>query len=123
MELNRRVNIDVTTQGLVSSRYRTHVLKPNLVDGENILTQEAIDACGENSKLVIKYDFNLNGQTIRICDNTIVDFDGGCFYNGTVVWNDTLIINICALKVFEDIVHQGTKATFTGVVTDVVISG
>lgn len=66
-------------------------LRKNLVEGKNILTQDMISS--SNTIYHIQYDYDLNGASITIPDNCILDFDGGTIVNGTIngtVLNDFL---------------------------------
>jgi len=90
--------------------YNTKVLKPNLCCKKNILTQEMI-AC-EDMKYVIKWDFDLNGKTITVPNNCILEFDGGTLKNGTIIGQDTFIDDAGGLgtsTIFgEGITREGT---------------
>lgn len=71
------VNVKVTaltTNPNVPVTYKTIILKKNLVNGVNTLTQEMMSAA--NTKYVIKYDYVL-GEDIDVPDNCILEFDGG----------------------------------------------
>lgn len=48
----------------------------------NLLTQEMVSK--ENTIYIIQYDYNLNGQTITIPDNCILQFEGGSISTGTL---------------------------------------
>lgn len=58
------------------------ILRKNIVEGKNILTQEMINK--PNTIYEIRYDFDLNEQTIKIQDNTIFIFNGGSLNNGKI---------------------------------------
>ena len=49
-----------------------------------------------NTKYIIKYDFNLGGESVEIPENCILEFQGGSVSNGTLVGDGT---QICAEKV------------------------
>ena len=56
------------------------ILRRNIVDGKNVLTQEMVNK--ENTIYEIKYDFDLNGQTVEIkrgC-TVIFTYGGNCKY-------------------------------------------
>lgn len=63
------------------------ILRKNIVDGKNILTQEMINQ--PNTIYEIRYDFNLNGQEITIPDGCVLKFEGGEMKNGDVTFNNT----------------------------------
>lgn len=58
------------------------ILRRNIQDGKNILTQDMLS--DTNTIYVIKYDFNLNGQTINIPRRCKILFDGGSITNGKI---------------------------------------
>ena len=71
------VNVKVTaltTNLNVPVTYKTVILKKNLVNGVNTLTQEMMSA--QNTKYVIKYDYVL-GEDITIPENCVLEFDCG----------------------------------------------
>lgn len=69
------------------------ILRKNLrlVNGviKNILTQNMINQ--PNTIYEIRYDFDLNDETIKINDNCILKFNGGKLKNGTIKGNSTQI--------------------------------
>ena len=70
--------------------YTTNVLKPNVSEGTNTLSQLNFDS--RNVKYVIKWDYDLLGGTIEFPENCLIEFDGGSISNGTLIGNDTYII-------------------------------
>ena len=93
MGLIDKVNVEVNGSGDLLSTiqtYTTKILKPNIVDGKNILTQAMINS--RNTKYVIKYDYELEDD-ITIPKNCILEFDGGSI-NGayTITCQDTIFI-------------------------------
>ena len=64
------------------------ILRKNIVDGKNVLTQSMINE--PNTRYVVQYDFDLNGQTIEIKNTSILDFQGGTLRNGTLIANTIL---------------------------------
>ena len=59
------------------------VLRKNLVNGVNTLTQSMINK--SNTIYVIQYDFDLNGEEIEIPTNCILNFNGGQINNGILI--------------------------------------
>ena len=55
----------------------------------NLLTQAMVSDA--NTIYEIQYDYDLDGATLTIPEGCTLHFDGGSIYNGTVVWNDTLL--------------------------------
>lgn len=62
----------------------------------------------ENTIYEVRYNFDLNGETLEIPSNCVLDFKGGSFSNGTLQGNETFIsADIC--KIFNtDIIINGT---------------
>lgn len=56
------------------------ILRKNIQDGKNILTQDMINE--PNTIYEIRYDFDLNGVTISIPEGCSLDFRGGSISNG-----------------------------------------
>ena len=65
-------------------------LRKNIVNGKNVLKQIHINK--PNTAYVIRYDYNLNGATLDIPENSVLIFDGGSISNGTVNLNNTRIL-------------------------------
>lgn len=55
----------------------------------NLLTQEMVSK--ENTIYIIQYDYNLNGQTVTIPNNCILQFEGGSISNGTLSGANTTL--------------------------------
>lgn len=79
-------------------------LRKNVENSENVLTQQMVNS--ENTRYIIQYDYNLNGETITIPDGCVLDFQGGCLNNGTIIGNDTCI-NSSINCIFNDITLDG----------------
>jgi hypothetical protein len=91
---------------LVYSGLGRKILRKNIVDGVNVLTQEMMPLeTGQNTIYVIQYDFTL-GEDITVPANCVLEFDGGSLKNGTVVGSDTKI-NYSG-PIFTDINIDGT---------------
>lgn len=58
------------------------ILRKNIVEGKNILTQDMINEA--NTVYEIRYDFDLNGATITIPEGCVLKFEGGTFKNGVI---------------------------------------
>ena len=96
------VNIKVTaltTNPNVPVTYKTIILKKNLVNGVNTLTQEMINQ--SNIKYVIKYDFDLSNESINIPENCILEFDGGYLKDGYINL-DNCLIKADLYKIFDE---------------------
>ena len=73
------------------------ILRKNIVDGRNVLTQEMVNE--PDTVYEIRYDFDLDGGQITIPENCILKFEGGSLNNGTLTGNDTVLLNekvLCA---------------------------
>lgn len=80
------------------------ILRKNIVQGKNVLTQEMINK--PNTIYEIRYDFDLNDATINIPENCTLDFQGGSIKNGTLNFNYTLI-NAPLYHIFYNIITKG----------------
>ena len=58
------------------------ILRKNIQGGKNILEQSKLSK--ENTRYIIKYDFDLNGKTIVIPNGCVLSFEGGSFKNGAI---------------------------------------
>lgn len=65
------------------------ILRKNIVDGKNVLTQEMINQ--ENTVYEIRYDFDLNGVEINIPEGCSLIYNGGSLNNGFIIGNNTFI--------------------------------
>lgn len=87
------VNVKVTaltTNPNVPVTYKTIILKKNLVNGVNTLTQTMMNQT--NTKYVVKYDYVL-GENITIPENCVLEFDGGSISGAyTLTYNNTTIV-------------------------------
>lgn len=76
------------------------ILRKNIIDGKNVLTQNMINQ--PNTIYDIRYDFDLDRETIEMQEGCILKFKGGSLKNGKIFLNNT---SICAPmhKIFTDI--------------------
>ena len=65
------------------------ILRKNIVDGKNILTQDMINQ--PNTIYEIRYDFDLNGATIEMQEGCTLKFEGGILSNGNIKGSNTVI--------------------------------
>ena len=65
------------------------ILRKNFVDGKNVLTQDKINE--SNTIYEIRYDFDLNNQSITIKEGCILKYKGGSISNGTINYSNTII--------------------------------
>lgn len=76
------------------------ILRRNIIDGKNILTQDMVNQ--PHTIYMIQYDYDLNGATIRIPEGCVFDFQGGSLSNGFIAGNNTAIISVDR-KIFSNI--------------------
>lgn len=69
------------------------ILRRNIIDGKNMLTQDMVNQ--PHTIYVVQYDFDLDGATIKIPEGCILDFQGGSIVNGKVFSDNktTRIVN------------------------------
>ena len=114
-DVNVRVTA-LTTNPNVPVTYKTIILKKNLVNGVNTLTQEMMSAI--NTKYVVKYDYIL-GENITMAENCILEFDGGSIANSiensySLTGTTTKVVNLYNYTIFSNITPTGIT-TFTGI--------
>lgn len=103
--MSNRTNIQVNI-GLsgYASIYTSKVLLPK---NGTLLTQDMV--LEPNTKYIVKHILNLNRQTIQMPYNCVIEIDGGQLYNGTLVGNDTILINTNGVNsITKDLVQTGT---------------
>lgn len=81
-------------------------LRKNIAGGRNILTQQMINQ--ENTRYILQYDYDLNGQTITIPNNCVIEFEGGSISNGTLTGNNTYLITNQYYTFKEGLIFTGT---------------
>lgn len=82
------------------------VLRKNLVEGVNTLTQNMINK--SNTIYIIQYDFTL-GEDITIPANCLLEFNGGCINGNNIIIGNNTVINAAQIGVFgNDIEIAGT---------------
>lgn len=75
------------------------ILRKNVVDGVNTLTQSMMQDA--NTIYVIQYDFDLRGATIEVPENCVLEFNGGLIDNGILIGNNTSI-EAAPVRIFGD---------------------
>lgn len=80
------------------------ILRKNIVDGINTLTQNMMPDA--NTIYIIQYDYML-GENITVPANCIFEFDGGSLSSGNIIFTNTLL---CGNIKFSNIVATGTIA-------------
>lgn len=80
------------------------ILRKNIVEGKNILTQDMINE--PNTIYEIRYDFDLNEATINIPEGCVLKFDGGKVSNGTLNGSNTALSS-SPVHIFDSITITG----------------
>ena len=75
-------------------------LRKNVTASKNILTQAMIS--NANTRYVIQYDYDLNGQAITIPEGCVLDFQGGSLSNGKI-YGKFKINNDSCRQIFNNI--------------------
>lgn len=83
------------------------ILRKNIQDGKNVLSQSMINQ--QNTIYEIRYDYDLNNQEITIPEGSTLKFNGGSLSNGTINCNNT-IIKADAYQIFINIVIIGSHS-------------
>lgn len=82
------------------------ILRKNIQSNKNVLTQSMINM--PNNVYKIRYDFDLNGATINLPANSVLQFVGGSIKNGTLNGNNTVIEADSNAVIFDSVVIEGT---------------
>lgn len=93
LNINEEGNLELANREYEPSNFSGKgykILRKNIQDGKNILTQEMINK--PNLIYEIRYDFDLNGEDITIPEGCTLKFEGGKLSNGTLHGNNTKII-------------------------------
>lgn len=68
----------------------------------------------ENTIYEVRYDFDLDGETLTIPEDSVLDFKGGSFYNGSIVGQDTVLSGLQD-NIFDSVSFDGS---FIGTIKD-----
>lgn len=69
----------------------TVYVRKYISNGKNLIYQGVFEY--SNTRYIIKYDFDLDGNQITIPDNCILDFQGGSIRNGYIKLNKARLLN------------------------------
>lgn len=83
------------------------ILRKNIQDGKNVLSQSMINQ--QNTVYEIRYDYDLNDQEITIPEGSTLKFEGGSLSNGAINCNDT-IIKGDAYQIFSNVIINGSHS-------------
>lgn len=93
---------------VIASGKGSKILRRNWVNNVNVLTQDMVNE--SNTIYEVRYDFDLQGETITLLTNSSFRFMGGTINNGTVVMTDGDLINVRSF-------NEAGTATFNGTFT------
>lgn len=85
--------------------YRRVYLKKKKIDGKIILNQSALNK--ENTIYVVRYHYDLCGDTITVPNNCVLEFAGGSLKNGTLDGQNTVINNTDNSNIFKEVAFTG----------------
>lgn len=118
IDITSRIYVDITAgarrQDDRNSVVKVKVLQLNMVNGVNMLTQQMIDAEGKNTVFIIKTNYNIDG-TITMPANCAFEFLGGQLIGGTLIGNQTKMINLYDYQILNGTVRQGTFKNITAI--------
>ena len=77
---DRKTNDSHITRGYV-------FLRTNEINGVNIITEDML--ISPNCTYVIRYDYDLNGESLKLPPNITLLFEGGSIKNGTIIADST----------------------------------
>lgn len=99
------------------ANYTTVYPKPAMVGGKIVLTQDMINK--QNVKYIIKWNFDLDDETITVPEGCLIEFDGGSFSNGTLVGTETILVyNQEEEDVFKNVSLEGSFERSTSAIAD-----
>lgn len=81
-------------------------LRKNISDGKNLLVQTMLPSA--STIYIIQYDYDLNGATINIPSNCVLNFQGGSLKNGKIVGSNTIIRAGLEQIFYEGISFEGS---------------
>lgn len=84
------------------------ILRKNIVNGKNILTQEMVNQ--PHTIYMIQYDYDLDGTQITIPEKCILKFGGGSLNNGIINCNNA-IIQADPYNIFTNVEVRGTHSS------------
>ena len=87
---NPSVNVYARGYQKPVATYKNILLPQNIVGKRNILVQGMMTT--ENARYIIKWDFDLEGETVTIPENCILKFEGGSLNGGTIKLSSNKIL-------------------------------
>lgn len=98
------VDIKIDTRSKVDDNtcvFATQVLKYSIPLQEQIVNI--------NTKYVVKWNFDLETESLEIPSGCILHFDGGQILNGSIVWNNTKVYNPYKYEILKNVSESGDK--------------
>lgn len=84
-----------------SCMFHTVILKYGIPLQEQIVNS--------STKYVVKWNFDLETESLEIPLDCILEFDGGQISNGSIRWNFTKIFNPYKYEILRDVSESGEK--------------
>lgn len=98
---------------LIPSEFRTINVEPKMVDDKVTFADPTIFDTTDRIKYVIRYNFDLDEETLELPDNAILEYDGGRLSNGTITGENIKIIDLYGIGVGDHITIAGSYCIFT----------
>lgn len=101
--MSSKINVIIRGQSLAGAPcvFKTVVLKAGISFMDQVLE--------EDTKYVVKWNYDLKGGSVDIPAHCILDFDGGKLSNGSIHWNSTKIFNPYQYDILSNITESGDK--------------
>ena len=101
------VNVNTRTEGTAPSCvYKTIILRHSTSLIEQVTEPD--------TKYVVKWNYDLHGDTLTIPTGCMVEFDGGQISNGRIVWNNTKVLNRYGYTILKNVRESGIRKTLGG---------
>lgn len=84
-------------------------LRKNIQDEKNLLIQSMLST--PNTIYIVQYDYDLNGESINVPENSVFLFQGGSFNNGELILNETSVFGVLNETDMGDAKFNGTYKT------------
>lgn len=96
---------------IILRKHIADIITENGHEDDNVLTQDMLSR--ENTIYEVRYDFNLNGQTITVPNRCVLLFKGGKFRNGNLNCNGTVVRNVAG-DIYDVIPSTGEQKLSSG---------
>lgn len=98
---------------LIPSEFRTINVEPKMVDDKVTFADPTIFDTTDKIKYVIRYNFDLDGKTLELPDDAILEYDGGRLFNGTIKGENLKIIDLYGIGIGDYITIAGSYCIYT----------